>query len=345
MARRLTGQVMVIEAPDVDLRRTARPPPTKPSRGWLRVVVRKPRLVLFEYRATRNKVTATPRSYVRGCYNGITGGLAHEINARMPVYAPFLRDHAPHTTLWHEPLEEDNVGSGAVHEVTCGSYKHITRSSQRRLSISRLRGKDGPLLATFSRGAIGRARSDRVSPLTTKIVHGNLPTDARLELWAGAESGSVICACGEPLKWSSRAEVGRLQWHMLRCTLLHEAKVRREWHSAVRRTPESSTDNARVINAATACRSTSDRGVIHTAVEDESSGWQAPTTRLVGNHGKWEFTDGIPPTFDRGEHWEEDSDDGDVTDLTDETTDVVTAAAVSDAAARKKVRTATGDAE
>ena len=28
-------------------------PPTKPSRGWLRVVVRKPRLVLFEYRATR----------------------------------------------------------------------------------------------------------------------------------------------------------------------------------------------------------------------------------------------------------------------------------------------------
>ena len=27
---------------------------TKPSRGWLRVVVRKPRLVLFEFRATRN---------------------------------------------------------------------------------------------------------------------------------------------------------------------------------------------------------------------------------------------------------------------------------------------------
>ena len=40
---------------------------TKPSRGWLRVVVRKPRLVLSEYRATRNKVTATPRSYCRGC--------------------------------------------------------------------------------------------------------------------------------------------------------------------------------------------------------------------------------------------------------------------------------------
>ena len=50
-------------------------------------------------------------------------------------------------------------------------------------------------------------------------------------------------------------------------------------------------------------------------------------------------------TFDRGEHWEEDSDDGEVTDLTDETTNVFTAAAESDAAVGKKVRTATGDAE
>ena len=229
-------------------------------------------------------------------YNDIAGGLTHEINGRVPVYASFSRDHAPHTALWHEPLEEENVGGAAVHEVACDSYKHITPASQRRLSISRLRERDGPLLATFSRGAIGRAKSDRVSPLTTKIIHDNLPTDARLELWAGAESGSVTCACGEPLKWSNRAEVGRLQWHMLRCTLPHETKVRREWHSAVRRTLESFTDNSRVINAAMACWSTSERGVINTtAVEDELSGWKAPSTRLVGNDGKWEFTDGIPP--------------------------------------------------
>ena len=71
-----------------------------------------------------------------------------------------------------------------------------------------------------------------------------------------------------------------------------------------------------------ACWSTSDRGAIHTALEDESGGWQAPTTaRLVGNDGKWEFVDGVHPTFDRREHWEDDSDDDDVTDLTDETTD------------------------
>ena len=114
-------------------------------------------------------------------YNDIVDGLAHQINASMPVYASFARDHTSHTALWHEPLEEENAGGGAVHEVACGSYKHIARSSQRRLSISRLRGKDGPLLATFSRGAIGRAKSDRVSPLTTKIMHDNLPAGALLE--------------------------------------------------------------------------------------------------------------------------------------------------------------------
>ena len=132
---------------------------------------------------------------------------------------------------------------------------------------------------------------------------------------------------------------------MLRCTLPHETKVRREWHSAVRRTLESFTDNARVINAAMACWSTPDRGVIHTAVEDESIGWQAPTTRMIGNDGKWEFIDGTPPTFGRCEHWNVDSDDGDVADLTDGATGVITAAAESDAAAEKKVRTATDGAE
>ena len=81
---------------------------------------------------------------------------------------------------------------------------------------------------------------------------------------------------------------------MLRCALPHETKVRREWHSAVRRTLESFTDNARVINAAMACWSTSDRSDFHTAVEDEPIGWQAPTTRMIGNDGKWELIDGTP---------------------------------------------------
>ena len=45
-----------------------RDPDTKPSRGRLWVGLRKPRLVLAEFRATRNKVTATPRSGVLGCW-------------------------------------------------------------------------------------------------------------------------------------------------------------------------------------------------------------------------------------------------------------------------------------
>ena len=85
-------------------------------------------------------------------------------NGRSTTRCPSMRPlrvttrHTSHTTLRHEPLEEENVSGGAVHEVTFGSYKHITRSSQRRLSISRLRGKDGPLLATFSR-APGRTNT------------------------------------------------------------------------------------------------------------------------------------------------------------------------------------------
>ena len=65
---------------------------------------------------------------------------------------------------------------------------------------------------------------------------------------------------------------------------------------------------------------------------------------MIGNDGKWEFTNEVPPTFDRREHWEEDSDDEDTTDLTDGVADATTDAAKSGAAAKKTVRTATGDA-
>ena len=40
---------------------------TKPSRDWLRVVVRKLHLVLFELDRAGNKVTARASAYVRGC--------------------------------------------------------------------------------------------------------------------------------------------------------------------------------------------------------------------------------------------------------------------------------------
>ena len=124
--------------------------------------------------------------------------------------------------------------------------------------------------------------------------------------WALGREGKRpdhMCACGEALEWANRAEIGRLQWHMLQCTLSHKTKVRREWHSAVRKALEDSTDNALVVSAAIAFWSASDRGVIHTAVEDQAIGWQAPTTRMIGNDGKWAFAaNGSPPTFDRREY-------------------------------------------
>ena len=46
---------------------------TKPSRGWLRVVVRELRLVLVELDRAGNKVTARARAYCRGCGDGHMG--------------------------------------------------------------------------------------------------------------------------------------------------------------------------------------------------------------------------------------------------------------------------------
>ena len=117
--------------------------------------------------------------------------LTHELDDPMPLYVSFQRKYAGRTVLWHdEPLEEEGVGHEALHEVVSDSYKHITRTSQRRLSIQRVRNKDGWLHATFTKGAAGRGRSERLTPLITKIMHEHLPTDARIEMWSGRDTGS-----------------------------------------------------------------------------------------------------------------------------------------------------------
>ena len=43
-----------------------------------------------------------------------------------------LRDYSKQTSLWYVPLEEENVGLGAMHEVTCDSYKLPTSTSHGR---------------------------------------------------------------------------------------------------------------------------------------------------------------------------------------------------------------------
>ena len=67
-----------------------------------------------------------------------------------------------------------------------------------------------------------------------KSVHQRLPTDARIELWAGKESGMIECGCGHKLEWANRDQVGQLQWHIFTCTLPEETNVRRRWLQAVR---------------------------------------------------------------------------------------------------------------
>ena len=71
-------------------------------------------------------------------YNSKVDALTHQINDSMPLYAPLRRALHGHTTVWYEPLEEENVSHGGCHEVMGDVYKRITASAQRRLSIERV---------------------------------------------------------------------------------------------------------------------------------------------------------------------------------------------------------------
>ena len=48
----------------------------------------------------------------------------------MPMYASFRRSVTGETTLWCQPSEHENVGRGAMYEVTGNAYKHITLTAQ-----------------------------------------------------------------------------------------------------------------------------------------------------------------------------------------------------------------------
>ena len=146
-------------------------------------------------------------------YNSKVDAFTHQLNDLMSLYVSFRRALHGHPTVWYEPLEEDNVGHGGCHEVTGDVYKHITASAQRRLSIERVGVKDGAFLATFGKGAIGRARSENRSTFVSKLMHEHLATEARQEMWAGRTAGSVTCGCGCVLSWAAPDEVshGALQ--------------------------------------------------------------------------------------------------------------------------------------
>ena len=84
------------------------------------------------------------------------------------------------TTLWYQPTEYENVGRGAMYEVTGNAYNHITLTAQRRASTRRQLVKDGEMLATHVRMSTGLTRPDGMSSRITRLAHQRLPTDARI---------------------------------------------------------------------------------------------------------------------------------------------------------------------
>ena len=220
-------------------------------------------------------------------YNSKVDALTHQLNGTMGLYVPFRRALRGHTTVWYEPLEEENVGHGGCHEVTGDVHKHITASAQRHLSIERVGVKDDAFLATSGRGAIGRARSESRYTFVSKLIHEHLATEARQEIWAGQTAGSVTCGCGCVLSWAAPDEVSRLQWHVLECGLPGESAIRTRWRVAVRSSALSKRAKRRdVVDGTMACWATT-AGRIHTAAGDQSRGWCAPPMVEEADSGSW----------------------------------------------------------
>ena len=92
-------------------------------------------------------------------YNSKVDAFTHQLDGAMPLYVSFRRARRGHTTIWYEPLEEENVGHGGYHEVTGDVYKHTTAPAQRRLSIERTGWK--PRLASSSRCKLFQSRRMR----------------------------------------------------------------------------------------------------------------------------------------------------------------------------------------
>ena len=97
--------------------------------------------------------------------------------------------------------------------------------------------------------------------MITKIMHEHLPTDARIEMWSGRDTGSWTCSCGKTLTWGSRDEIGCLQWHMLACPLAEERKVRKRWVSAIRVAVEKYVSDDAVTDAILACWAVDKNGI------------------------------------------------------------------------------------
>ena len=206
-------------------------------------------------------------------YNDKVDAATHTACENDTVYVSFAPLSTDRTGVWYEPLETENVGAGTAYEVTSDAYRHITLASQRRTANRRSVEKDGLFLATFSQGALGRSAKEGTAVRTTKMMHGHLPTAARMAMWGGDKGGSVDCACGATLEWED-GKVAHLQNHMFACGCSEERTARARWATAVRTLTKAAVKHGRVdevANAIMACWGADGTGDIATAAEQGNS--------------------------------------------------------------------------
>ena len=58
-------------------------------------------------------------------YNDKVDRATHTARDDAAAYVSFAPLTTDRTGVWHEPLETENVGAGAAHEVTSDAYRHI----------------------------------------------------------------------------------------------------------------------------------------------------------------------------------------------------------------------------
>ena len=236
-------------------------------------------------------------------YNDKVDAATHTACNNDTVYVSFAPLSADRTGVWYEPLETENVGAGTAYEVTSDAYRHITLASQRRTANRHNVEKDGLFLATFSQGALGRSAKEGTAVRTTKMMHGHLPTAARMAMWGGDKDGSVTCACGAALAWEG-GKVAHLQNHMFACVCPEERTARARWATAVRTLTKSAVKHGRVdevADAVMACWGADGTGDIGTtAAEDERQGWK-PTEMTQGVDDLWHISG--TAVFDENAHW------------------------------------------
>ena len=113
-------------------------------------------------------------------YNGKVDRATHTVRDDATAYVSFAPLLTDRTGVWYEPLETENVGAGTVYEVTSDAYRHVALASQRRTANEHAIEKDGLFLTMFSQGALGRSAKEGGAVRTTTMMHGYLPTAARL---------------------------------------------------------------------------------------------------------------------------------------------------------------------